>query len=143
MACADRSLRSRRGARLPDECPRHGGGMAGPGAFRAGGAHRVHAGGGGLPWLWARASGGGGAKTSLLLAPMVACCGVAVPMISGGGLGHTGGTLDKLEAIPGFNVNLSFTQFKRIIKKCGFGLAGQTRQIAPADKKLYALRDAT
>src|SRR6202008_3745846 len=74
---------------------------------------------------------------------MVAPCGPAVPMISGRGLGHTGGTLDKLESIKGYNVNLSFGEFKRVIKKCGFALGGQTKQFAPADKKLYALRDAT
>jgi pyrimidine-nucleoside phosphorylase len=88
-------------------------------------------------------TGGVGDKTSLLIAPIAAACGVAVPMISGRGLGHTGGTLDKLESIPGFDVNLSFSNFKRVLKKCGFALAGQTKQIAPADKKIYALRDAT
>lgn len=88
-------------------------------------------------------TGGVGDKTSLIIAPLAAACGVAVPMVSGRGLGHTGGTLDKLESIPGFDVNLSFARFKAIIKKCGFGLVGQTKQIAPADKKLYALRDAT
>lgn len=88
-------------------------------------------------------TGGVGDKTSLIIAPVAAACGIAVPMVSGRGLGHTGGTLDKLESIPGFNVNLSFNHLKKTIKKCGFGLAGQTKQIAPADKKLYALRDAT
>ncbi len=88
-------------------------------------------------------TGGVGDKTSLIIAPLAAACGVAVPMISGRGLGHTGGTLDKLESIPGFDVNLSFSAFKKVLKKCGFALAGQTKQIAPADKKLYALRDAT
>ena len=88
-------------------------------------------------------TGGVGDKTSLLIAPLAAACGVAVPMISGRGLGHTGGTLDKLESIKGYNVNLSFGEFKRVIRKCGFGLGGQTKQFAPADKKLYALRDAT
>lgn len=88
-------------------------------------------------------TGGVGDKTSLIIAPLAAACGVAVPMISGRGLGHTGGTLDKLESIPGFDVNLSLAKFKKIIKKCGFGLAGQTKQIAPADKKIYAMRDAT
>lgn len=88
-------------------------------------------------------TGGVGDKTSLIIAPLVAACGVAVPMISGRGLGHTGGTLDKLEAIPGYNVNLSTREFRRIIKKCGFAMAGQTAEIAPADKKIYALRDAT
>ena len=84
-----------------------------------------------------------GDKTSLIIAPLVAACGVAVPMISGRGLGHTAGTLDKLESIPGYNVRLSTDEFRRIIKECGFAMAGQTAEIAPADKKLYALRDAT
>ena len=88
-------------------------------------------------------TGGVGDKTSLLIAPIVAACGVAVPMVSGRGLGHTGGTLDKLESIPGYNVNLSTDEFRRIVKKCGFAMAGQTEQIAPADRKIYALRDAT
>ncbi|HEX6127024.1 MAG TPA: thymidine phosphorylase [Pyrinomonadaceae bacterium] len=88
-------------------------------------------------------TGGVGDKTSLLIAPIVAACGVAVPMISGRGLGHTGGTLDKLESIPGYNVNLSTEEFRKIVKKCGFAMAGQTEQIAPADRKIYALRDAT
>jgi len=88
-------------------------------------------------------TGGVGDKTSLLIAPMVAACGVYVPMISGRGLGHTGGTLDKLESISGYNVRLSKSEFKKTIKKCGFVLAGQTENIVPADRKLYALRDAT
>ncbi len=88
-------------------------------------------------------TGGVGDKTSLVIAPIAAACGIAVPMISGRGLGHTGGTLDKLEAIPGFNVNLSFPKFKKVLKTCGMALGGQTNDIAPADKKIYALRDAT
>ncbi len=88
-------------------------------------------------------TGGVGDKTSLLIAPLVAACGVCVPMISGRGLGHTGGTLDKLESIPGYRVNLELSEFKRIVKENGFAMAGQTAEIAPADKKLYALRDAT
>src|SRR5690349_2565930 len=88
-------------------------------------------------------TGGIGDKTSLILAPIVAAGGLIVPMISGRGLGHTGGTLDKLEAIPGFNVNLSLAQFRRVLQECGMGLIGQTKEIAPADKKIYALRDAT
>ena len=88
-------------------------------------------------------TGGVGDKTSLVLAPVVAAAGVAVPMISGRGLGHTGGTLDKLEAIPGFNVNLSVAQFRRVLETCGCAMIGQTAEIAPADRKLYALRDVT
>src|SRR5215475_7247988 len=88
-------------------------------------------------------TGGVGDKTSLILAPIVAAGGLTVPMISGRGLGHTGGTLDKLESIPGFNVNLSLTVFSRVLRECGMGLIGQTAEIAPADKKIYALRDAT
>ena len=83
-------------------------------------------------------TGGVGDKTSLIIAPIAAACGVAVPMISGRGLGHTGGTLDKLESIPGYNVNVSTDEFRRIIKRCGFAMSGQTADIAPADKKLYA-----
>jgi pyrimidine-nucleoside phosphorylase len=88
-------------------------------------------------------TGGVGDKTSLILAPIVAAGGLTVPMISGRGLGHTGGTLDKLESIPGFNVNLSLEQFFSVLRECGMGLIGQTAEIAPADKKIYALRDAT
>jgi pyrimidine-nucleoside phosphorylase len=88
-------------------------------------------------------TGGVGDKTSLIIAPIVAACGVTVPMISGRGLGHTGGTLDKLEAIPGYSVNLSTEKFCEIVEKCGFAMSGQTAKIAPADKKIYALRDAT
>ena len=88
-------------------------------------------------------TGGVGDKTSLILAPIVAAGGLTVPMISGRGLGHTGGTLDKLESIPGFNVNLSLEEFRRVLRECGMALIGQTAEIAPADKKIYALRDAT
>jgi pyrimidine-nucleoside phosphorylase/thymidine phosphorylase len=88
-------------------------------------------------------TGGVGDKTSLILAPIVAAGGLTVPMISGRGLGHTGGTLDKLESIPGFNVNLSLEAFRNVLRDCGMGLIGQTAEIAPADKKIYALRDAT
>ena len=88
-------------------------------------------------------TGGVGDKTSLVLAPLAAAAGVAVPMISGRGLGHTGGTLDKLESIPGFNVNLPVAQFRRVLKACGCAMIGQTAEIAPADRKLYALRDVT
>jgi len=88
-------------------------------------------------------TGGVGDKTSLILAPIVAAAGIAVPMTSGRGLGHTGGTLDKLEAIPGFKTDLSLSEFHRVLRECGMSLIGQTDQIAPADKKIYALRDAT
>lgn len=88
-------------------------------------------------------TGGVGDKVSLILAPMVAACGVPVPMISGRGLGHTGGTLDKLEAIPGFRTDLSIEEYKRVIAETGLVLIGQTKEIAPADKRMYALRDVT
>lgn len=88
-------------------------------------------------------TGGVGDKTSLIIAPILAACGVAVPMISGRGLGHTGGTLDKLESIPGYNVTLSTSELHSIVEQCGFAMAGQSDEIAPADRKLYALRDAT
>jgi pyrimidine-nucleoside phosphorylase len=87
-------------------------------------------------------TGGVGDKTSLIIAPLAAACGVAVPMISGRGLGHTGGTLDKLESIEGYTVRLSTAQIKQAVKKCGFAMAGQTQRLVPADRKLYALRDA-
>jgi pyrimidine-nucleoside phosphorylase len=88
-------------------------------------------------------SGGVGDKVSLILAPWVAVCGVKVPMLSGRGLGHTGGTLDKLEAIPGYRTNLSLDEFKAGVEKVGCVISGQTPEIAPADKALYALRDVT
>src|SRR3954454_9448005 len=88
-------------------------------------------------------TGGVGDKTSLILAPLAAACGAYVPMMSGRGLGHTGGTLDKLEAIPGFRTGLPLSDLRRALSQVGCAMIGQTDEIAPADKKLYALRDVT
>src|SRR5687768_10454779 len=88
-------------------------------------------------------TGGVGDNVSLMLAPIVAACGAYVPMISGRGLGHTGGTLDKLESIPGFRVGLSLDEFRADLRRAGMAFSGQTPQIAPGDRKLYALRDVT
>lgn len=88
-------------------------------------------------------TGGVGDKISICLAPLVAACGVAVPMISGRGLGHTGGTLDKLEAIPGYSVDLDRKRFEKLVQKLGLALIGQTSRLAPADRRIYALRDVT
>src|SRR5262249_15520227 len=88
-------------------------------------------------------TGGVGDKPSLILGPLAVACGVVVPMMAGRGLGHSGGTLDKLESIPGFNVHLSEKQLRDALQKVGMGILGQTNDIAPADKTLYALRDVT
>jgi pyrimidine-nucleoside phosphorylase len=95
------------------------------------------------PKIDKHSTGGVGDKTSLVIGPAVAAAGGLVPMISGRGLGHTGGTLDKLESIPGFRTALSLEEFRKVLRSCGLGLIGQTAEIAPADRKLYALRDVT
>src|ERR1700674_259056 len=96
-----------------------------------------------MPRIDKHSTGGVGDKVSLILAPLIASLGVAVPMMSGRGLGHTGGTLDKLDAIPGFRVNLGLDEFRAALRQVGCAMIGQTKEIAPADKLLYALRDVT
>src|SRR5438876_2968194 len=96
-----------------------------------------------LPRIDKHSTGGVGDKVSLVLAPLVAACGVAVPMMSGRGLGHTGGTVDKLEAIPGFRTGLSLAETRAQVMKIGCAMIGQTPEIAPADGRIYALRDVT
>ena len=97
----------------------------------------------GRPKVDKHSTGGIGDKTSLILAPLAACCGVAVPMISGRGLGITGGTLDKMESISGYRTNLSVREFLSVVSACGCSIIGQTETLAPIDRKLYALRDVT
>lgn len=97
----------------------------------------------GVPRVDKHSTGGVGDKVSLILAPLVACCGIAVPMMSGRGLGHTGGTLDKLESIPGFRTRLTLEETAAQLQQLGVAMIGQTAEIAPADRKFYSLRDAT
>src|SRR5690606_19137092 len=97
----------------------------------------------GPPRIDKHSTGGVGDKTSLLLAPLLAACGVHVPMMSGRGLGHTGGTLDKLESIPGFTTGMPLDQASRQLERIGVVMFGQSDEIVPADRKLYALRDVT
>jgi len=95
------------------------------------------------PRIDKHSTGGGGDQGSLILAPLVAACGVVVPMVSGRGLGHTGGTLDKLESIPGFRTDLKYKEFRRCLETVGVAMMGQTERFCPADRRMYALRDVT
>src|SRR5437764_1592802 len=96
-----------------------------------------------VPRIDKHSTGGVGDKVSLILAPLIASLGIAVPMMSGRGLGHTGGTLDKLESIPGFRTSLTLKEAEKQIADIGCAMLGQTEEIVPADRELYALRDAT
>src|SRR5213076_2711551 len=104
---------------------------------------RLDLSGGGRPTVDKHSTGGVGDKITLPLTPLIASCGAAVPQLSGRGLGHTGGTLDKLESIPGFRTSLTPEQLERQVERIGCAIAGQTADIVPADGALYALRDAT
>jgi len=95
------------------------------------------------PCIDQHSTGGVGDKVSLLLAPMLAACGAFVPMVSGRGLGHTGGTLDKLESIPGYRADASLSQLRRLVRECGCAIVGTNSELAPADARLYAVRDVT
>ena len=88
-------------------------------------------------------TGGVGDKVSLVLGPLLAACGCYVPMLAGRGLEHTGGTIDKLESIPGFKTTLSLTEFQKVVETVGVSIMEQTKEICPADRKIYALRDVT
>jgi pyrimidine-nucleoside phosphorylase len=96
-----------------------------------------------MPTVDKHSTGGVGDKISIVLAPIVAACGANIPMISGRGLGHTGGTLDKLESIPGLRTDFTYTQFKKMVNEVGFSIISQSKELVPADKRIYALRDVS